>query len=93
MAHTDTTNQIIQNTMDSLFYTFFLMSGYVLGMKITKVTDLSLLIVFLSYRVPTSTKMPQGIKTNKICDKPQMKLSLYYEALTLLAETSALLEC
>lgn len=42
-----------------------------------EVTDLSFWVVFFSYRIPTSTKMPpEGPKQNtRKCDKPQTRLS------------------
>lgn len=42
-------------------------------MKTTRLTDLSLLEVFFSYRVLTSTNMPQSDQ-NKPCYKPQTRL-------------------
>lgn len=64
-------------------------------MKTTNVTDLSLLVVLFSYRIPTSTKMPpEGSKqdtTKYAISHKQDYQPLHYEVLAILAETFALL--
>lgn len=56
-------------------------------MKTTKVTDLSLLVLFFSYRVPTNTKMPQRDqnKTKYVINHKQDYQPLPYKAMAILA--------
>lgn len=71
------------------------MKMYYLGYENNK-SDLSLLVVFFSYRIPTSTKMPpEGSKQNTtkhVINRKQDYQPLHCEVLAILAETFALLE-
>jgi hypothetical protein len=57
-------------------------------MKTTMLTDLSLPVVFFSYKIATSTKMPQGDqnKTKYVINHKQYYQPLHSEALAITAE-------